>query len=82
MSAHIEKSRLPRQRRSKWIGFVVAEALAIGVLVLMGAFAVSLKPIDPALSLSVNIVIVAAATATALIPIFFFAIVPVIPRGN
>jgi hypothetical protein len=82
MSAHTEKLGLPRRRRNKWIGFVIAEVLAAGVLALAGTFAISLKPADPALSMLINIVIVAAAAAAALIPIFCFAIAPVLPRGN
>jgi hypothetical protein len=70
------------RRRSKLIGFLIAETSAIGALILAGIFAVSLKPTDPTLILSINIVTIVAAVAVAIIPIAFFAIRPILPRGE
>jgi len=67
------------QRRSKVIGFIVAEASAIGLLLLAGSFAVSSLLTNPTLVLSVNIVTIVAGAAVALIPIGFFAITPILP---
>jgi len=71
-----------QRRRSKLINFLIAEASAIGLLVLLGTIALSLKPTDPTLAWSINIVTIAAAAAVALIPILFFAIAPVLPRAD
>ena len=65
--------------RSKVIGFMVAEASAISVLFLAGAFAVSSWLTNPTLAFSVNIVTIVAAAAVAIIPIAFFAVAPVLP---
>jgi hypothetical protein len=76
-----EESEFLRRRRSKFIGFIVTEASAIGVLLLSGAFALS-RLADPIVALSLNIVTIAAAAAVAMIPIVFFAISPILPRGD
>jgi len=65
--------------RSKVIGFIVAEASAIGLLLLAGSFAVSFRLTDATLALLVNGVTIAAAAAVAIIPIAFFAVAPVLP---
>jgi hypothetical protein len=67
------------RRRSKLIGFIIAEASAIGLLFLAGSFAVSSRLTDSTLGLSINIVTVVAAAAVAIIPIAFFAVTPVLP---
>ena len=67
------------QGRGKLIGFIITEASAIGLLLLAGIFAVSLKPTDPTLALSINIVTIVAAAAVVIIPIVFFAITPILP---
>jgi len=82
MSDQNEQSEFRRRRRSKVIGFIITEASAIGVLLLSGLFALSLRLADPILALSVNIVTLAAAVAVATIPIIFFAIAPILPRGK
>ena len=74
-----DQDNLRGQRRSKVIGFVITEASAIGLLLLAGIFAVSLKPTDPTLALSINIVTIVAAAAVVIIPIAFFAITPILP---
>ena len=71
---------LHQRRRSKLIGFIIAEAVAISLLLIAGAFAVLLRKPDPTLALSINIATIIAAAAVAIIPIIFFAIAPVLPR--
>jgi hypothetical protein len=73
------KSELLLQRRSKILGFIIAEASAIGVLFLAGSFAISSWLTNSALVLSVNILTIAAAAAVAIIPIAFFAVAPILP---
>lgn len=70
------------QQRRKVIGFIIAEASAIGLLIGGGAIAVLVRIPDSTLAMSVNILTIAAAAAVALIPIIFFGITPVIPRGR
>ena len=82
MSDQNEDPGFLRRRRNKVIGFIIAEAAAIAVLFLAGIFALSSRLADSALALSVNGVTVAAAAAVATIPIIFFAIAPILPRGN
>jgi hypothetical protein len=67
-------------RRRKVIGFLITEAVALGVLLLAGVFAILWKSADPTLALSVNVVTITAAVAVAIIPIVFFAMAPVLPR--
>jgi hypothetical protein len=71
-----------QRRHSKLIGFIIAEASAIGALLVTGTLALSLKPADPTLALSINIVTIAAAAAVAIIPIIFFAIAPILPQAE
>ena len=73
---------LHQRRRSKLIAFIIAEAVAIGLLLIAGTFAVLLKHSDPALASSINIATIVAAAAVAIIPIIFFAIAPVLPPDN
>jgi hypothetical protein len=64
------------------IGFIIAEASAIGSLLLIGSIALSFKPADPALLLSIDILTITAAAAVAVIPIAFFAVAPILPRSD
>ena len=73
---------LQQRRRSKLIGCIIAEAVAIGLLLIAGTFAVLLRQPDPALASSINIATIAAAVAVAIIPIIFFAISPVLPPDD
>ena len=82
MSVPEQKPEFQRQRRSKFIAFFVFEALAVGILLPAGGFALSLRFANPTLALSMNILTIAAAAAVAIIPIAFFAIAPVLPRGE
>ena len=76
------QSPISQRHRNKVVGFIIAEASAIGLLLLFGTFAVSLKPADPTLALSINIVTIMAAAAVAIIPIIYFAVAPVLPRED
>ena len=67
------------RHRSKVIGFIIAEASAIGLLLLAGSFAVSFRLTDATLALLVNGVTIVAAAAAAIIPIAFFAVAPILP---
>ena len=68
-----------QRHRSKVIGFIIAEASAIGLLLLAGSFAVSFRLTDATLALLVNGVTIIAAAAVAMIPIAFFAVAPILP---
>ena len=76
------KSGLLLRRRNKVIGFLIAEASAIGLLLLVGSLALTLRITDSTLVLSINILTIAAGAAVAIIPILFFAIAPVLPQGR
>jgi hypothetical protein len=76
------KSGLLLRRRSKVIGFLIAEASAIGLLLLVGSLALLVRLSDSTLTLLVNVVTIAAAAAVAIIPIIFFAVAPVLPGGE
>ena len=64
------------------IGFLIAEASAVGLLLLVGSLALSVRLSDSTLTLLVNVVTIAAAAAVAIIPIIFFAVAPVLPGGE
>ena len=82
MSIHNQKSRQAQRRRSKWIGLIIAEAIAIGVLILAGALALLLRTADPILATLANIATIAACAAVAMIPIIIFGISPILPRAD
>ncbi len=68
-----------QRHRNKVIGFIIAEASAIGLLFLAGLFATSSWLTNSTLAFSINILTIAAAAAVAIIPIAFFAIAPILP---
>lgn len=82
MSDQNAKSGLILRRHNKVVGFLIAEASAIGLLLLVGTLALSVRLSDSTLVLVVNIVTIAAAAAVAIIPIIFFAMAPVLPGGD
>ncbi len=82
MSDQKPKSGLLLRHRNKVVGFMIAEAAAFGLLLITGAFALSLKPADPTVAWSINLATIVAATAVAIIPIIYFAIAPVLPHDN
>jgi hypothetical protein len=75
-------SDLLLRRRNKVIGFLIAEGAAIGLLLLIGSLAITLRMTNPTLVLSINLLTIAAGAAVAIIPIIFFAIAPVLPGGR
>jgi hypothetical protein len=73
---------MSQHRRTKLISFLIAETSAIAAFFLAGSIALTLKPTDPTLLLSINIITVAAASAVTILPILFFAVRPLLPRGE
>lgn len=69
-----------RRRRSKLIGFIIAESLAVAVLLLVGTFIMSAHLVDATVIKAMNVVMICAAAAVATIPILFFAFAPIMPR--
>jgi len=80
------ETNIPNQnhsrRRTKLRGFIIAETVALGVLFLAGAFALSVYPVNAAVVAALNVVMLAAAVSVAAIPIFFFALSPILPRSR
>ncbi len=74
------ESELKRRGRAKLNAFIIAEASALGLLLLAGTIAVSARFTNSTIVLSINVITIVAAAAVALIPIIFFAIRPVLPR--
>jgi hypothetical protein len=70
------------RRRSKVLGFIIAETVAVGVLLLAGVLALSARPVNSMVITALNVVMLAAAGGVAIIPILFFAFTPVLPRGR
>ena len=70
------------RRRSKILQFIIIEASAIGLLLLVGSIAILVRWSDSTLALSINILTIVAAAAVVIIPIAFFAIGPIVPRGG
>jgi hypothetical protein len=70
------------RRRSKVRGFIIAETVAIGVLLLAGAFVLAAGPVNPTVKTVLNVVLFAAAGGVATIPILFFALAPILPRSG
>ena len=64
------------------MGFVIAESVAIGVLLLAATFALVTRPVDPGVLTTLNVVMLAAAGGVAIIPIFYFALAPILPRSR
>ena len=68
------------RRNRKILGFVIAETVAIGILLLAGTFVLSVRPVDSTVITALNVVMLAAAGGIATIPILFFAFAPILPR--
>jgi len=64
------------------IGFLIAEASAIGVLLLVGSFALSFEAAEPIVAWLLNIMTLIAGAAVAVIPIIFFGIAPILPKAD
>jgi hypothetical protein len=69
------------RRRSKLLGFIIAETVAVGVLLLAGVFVLSARPVNSMIITTLNVVMLAASGSAAVIPILFFAFTPILPRG-
>jgi hypothetical protein len=70
------------RRRRKVLGFIVAETIAIGILLLAGTLVLAARPANSTVVTALNVVMFAAAAGVATIPIFFFALAPVLPRSR
>ena len=70
------------RRRSKIRGFIIAETVAIGIVLLTGTFSLLARPVDSTVISALNILMLAAAGGVAIIPIFFFALAPILPRSR
>lgn len=70
------------RRRTKFLGFIIAESVAIGVLLLTGMFALAAGPVSSTATTALNVVLFAAAGGVAAIPIIFFAFAPILPRSR
>jgi hypothetical protein len=82
MSDQNAKSGLLLRRRNKVFGFIIAESSAIGLLLVAVAVALSFRPANPAWAWFIDIITIAAASGVAIIPILFFAIIPLLPRAD
>ena len=78
----MSKDENQSRRRTKVLGFIIAESLAIGILLLAGAFSLSAGPVSSTASTALNVVLFAAAGSVAAIPILFFALAPILPRSR
>ena len=70
------------RRRSKFLGFIIAEAVAIGILVLAGMVVLAARPANSTVVTALNVVMLVAAGGVATIPILFFAFAPILPRSR
>ena len=70
------------RRRSKVLGFIIAEAVAIGVLLLAGMLVLGARPANSIAVTALNVVMFLAACGVAAIPILFFAFAPILPRSR
>lgn len=77
-----DQSNFRSRQRSKLIGFIIAEASAVGLLLLAGTLVMSSRSVDSAFIAAMNVVLIAAAAAVAAIPIFFFALPALLPRNR
>lgn len=68
--------------RSKVRAFIIAEAVAISILLLAGTLVLFAGPVRSTLVTALNVVMFAAAVGVAALPIFFFAFAPVLPRSR
>ena len=68
--------------RSKLRAFIIAETVAITILLLAGTFVLSEGPVNSTLVTALTVVMFAAAAGVAAIPIFFFAVAPILPRSR
>jgi cytochrome b subunit of formate dehydrogenase len=70
------------RRRGKVVWFIIAETVAIVILLVAGTFIVTARPVDSTIMTALNVVMLAAAGCVATIPILFFAFAPILPRSR
>jgi hypothetical protein len=75
--APAKKRRSPKLRK-----FLLWEAVAIGILIPLSILGFSRFFQDPLAVLLINVATITAAVAATLMPIFFFALAPPLPRGD
>jgi hypothetical protein len=68
--------------RSKVRAFIIAETVAISILLLAGTVVLFAGPIKSTLATALNVVMFVAALGVAALPIFFFAFAPILPRSG
>jgi hypothetical protein len=68
--------------RTKVRAFIIAETVAISILLLAGTVVLSAGPIKSTLATALNVVMFVAALGVAALPIFFFAFAPILPRSR
>jgi hypothetical protein len=68
--------------RSKVRAFIIAETVAISILLLAGTIVLCAGPIKSTLATALNVVMFVAALGVAALPIFFFAFAPILPRSG
>jgi hypothetical protein len=78
----IKMSEENHSRRRKVLGFIIAETVAIAVLLVAGTFGLWAHSVDSTVTTALNIVMLAAAGGVATIPILFFALPAVLPRDR
>ena len=76
------EARSSKPRRGKFLRLMIAEAIALAVLIPSATLVLTRYLTDPTLILVTNIVAITAAITAAMIPIILFAIAPTIPRGD
>lgn len=76
------EARSSRPRRGKIVRLMIAEGIALAVLIPSATLVLTRYLTDPTLILVTNIVAITAAITAAMIPIILFAIAPTIPRGD
>jgi hypothetical protein len=70
------------QSRRKVRAFLIAETVAMSILLVAGTLILSAGPVNSTLVTALNAVMLAAAVSVAAIPIFLFAFAPILPRSG
>jgi hypothetical protein len=70
-----------RDRRIKFIRFVICQTIAFGVVFGSGALGISQHFTDESVIWTFKLVTISAAIATAVIPILFYALPSTLPRS-
>jgi EamA domain-containing membrane protein RarD len=70
------------RRRSKLLGFIIAETVSLVILLVAGTFLVAARPVDSTAITALNVLMLVAAGCVATIPILFFALAPILPRSR